>query len=149
MSVRPIPEGYHSLTPYLCIKGAAKLIDFLKQAFAAKELHRSTRPDGSVWHAELNIGDSRLMMAEASDQWPPMPCALYLYVEDVDATYRKAIAAGATSLGEPVDQFYGDRSGGVKDPAGNTWWIGTHVEDVAPEEMARRQQAFAQKQATA
>jgi PhnB protein len=149
MAVRPIPEGYHSLTPYLCIKGAAKLIDFLKQAFGAKELHRSTRPDGSVWHAELNIGDSRLMMAEASEQWPPMPCALYLYVEDVDATYRKAIAAGATSAGEPVDQFYGDRSGGVKDPAGNTWWIGTHVEDVAPEEMARRQQAFAQKQATA
>jgi PhnB protein len=141
MAVKPIPAGYHSITPYLVAAGASKLIDFLKQAFDAKEVERMAAPDGTIRHAELKIGNSMLMMAEGSDKWKPMPCALYLYVTDVDTTYQRALAAGGTLLNEPTNQFYGDRSGGIKDPSGNTWWIGTHVEDVSREEMTRRAQA--------
>ena len=96
------------------------------------------RPDGTLQHGEVKIGDSIVMLAEASGQWKPRPSTLYLYVNDTDATYRRAIEAGATSLMEPATQFYGDRSAGVQDPAGNFWWIATHVEDVSPEEMHRR-----------
>ena len=141
MSVKPIPEGYHSITPYLVVPGVAKLIDFLKQAFDAKEIHRMTTPDGMVMHAEVGIGDSRVMMGEAHGQWTAMPAMLYLYVEDCDAVYKRALEAGATSVREPADQFYGDRQGGVKDPSGNQWFIGTHIEDVAPDEMERRAKA--------
>ena len=147
MAVKPIPEGYHSVTPYLAVEGATQLLDFVKRAFDAQELHRSVRPDGTLWHAEVRIGDSMVMMAEAADPWKPMPSTLHLYVDDTDATYRRAIAAGATSLMEPADQFYGNRSGGVQDPVGNLWWIATHIEDVSPEEMTRRQQAFAKQAA--
>jgi PhnB protein len=98
------------------------------------------RPDGSVWHAEMRIGDSMLMMGEAGGQWKARPANLYLYVEDVDRTYAQAVAAGGKSLGEPKTQIYGDRSGGGEDPCGNSWWIATHVEDVSPEEMERRAQ---------
>lgn len=146
MSVKPIPEGYHSITPYLIVKDADKLIDFLKNAFGAKEIHRSLKPEGQIMHAEVQIGDSRIMMAEASDQITA-PVLLYLYVEDVDSVYKQAIKAGGVSLGEPMDQFYGDRSGGVQDPSGNHWWIGTHVEDITPEEMKKREEEFRQKQA--
>lgn len=137
MSVKPIREGYR-VTPYLVVADAARLLDFLKQAFQAVETHRTLGPDGSIRHAEVRIGDSMVMLCEAQGQWKPMPCALYLYVEDADAIYRQAMQAGATSIMEPADMFYGDRHGGVFDPGGNQWWIATHIEDVAPEEIARR-----------
>ena len=146
MAVKPIPEGYRAVTPYLTVEGAAQLLDFVKRAFDAKEIHRTTRPDGTVWHAEVRIGDSMIMIAEAAAPWKPMPSANYLYVNDTDATYRSALAAGATSLMEPANQFYGDRNAGVQDPVGNIWWIGTHVEDVSPEELAKRAAEHAKKQ---
>jgi uncharacterized glyoxalase superfamily protein PhnB len=143
VAVKPIPEGYHSVTPYLVVPGIARLIDFLKASFSAEETHpRMTRPDGTVMHAELRIGDSMIMMGEPTGQFGPMPAAIYLYVEDTDAAYRRALQAGATSVMEPADQFYGDRNAGVKDPSGNIWWIGTHQEDVSPEELARRAAAL-------
>jgi PhnB protein len=141
MAVKPIPDGYHSITPYLVVQGAGKLIDFLKQAFEAQESERLTRPDGTIGHAEVRIGDSIVMMSEASGEWKPMPGSMYLYVNDADATYKRALQAGATSTMEPTDQFYGDRSAGVKDLAGNHWWIATHKEDLSPEELAKRAKA--------
>ena len=146
MAVKSIPEGYHSVTPYLTVQGAATLLDFLKQAFAATEIHCMTRPDGTVGHAEVRIGDSVVMLAEAKGEWQPRPGALYLYVNDTDAAYQRALQAGATSLMEPADQFYGDRNAGVKDPVGNHWWIATHKEDVPPEELAKREEAFLKQQ---
>jgi PhnB protein len=141
MAVKPIPEGYRTVTPYLVISGVAELIDFLKQAFDAKEIHRMARPDGKIMHAEVKIGDSVIMMGEASGASAPMPAMIHLYVEDADATYRRALEAGATSVRELADQFYGDRTGGVKDRFGNQWWIATHIEDVPPDEMAKRAEA--------
>jgi len=141
MAVKPIPDGYHTITPYLTVQGVPKLLDFLKQAFAAQEIERMMRPDGTVGHAEVRIGDSVVMMGEAGGEWQPMPGALYLYVNDVDAVYKRALQAGAISTMEPMDQFYGDRSAGVKDPSGNQWWIATHKEDVPPEELKRRAEA--------
>ena len=141
MAVKPIPEGYHSITPYLMVQGANKLIDFLKAAFGGKELLRLQRPDGNTAHAEIRVGDSVVMLGEAHEPWKPMPAALYLYVNDCDATYRQALQAGAKSVSEPADMFYGDRHGGVSDPSGNMWWIATHKEDVSADEMARRAQA--------
>jgi uncharacterized glyoxalase superfamily protein PhnB len=138
MAVKPIPDGYHTITPYLTVQGAPKLLDFLKQAFAAQEIERMTRPDGTIGHAEVRIGDSVVMMSEACNEWKPMPSAMYLYVNDVDAVYQRALQAGAISTMEPMDQFYGDRSAGVKDPSGNQWWIAAHKEDVPPEELKRR-----------
>ena len=139
MAVKPVPEGYHTATPYLIVPGVAKVIDFLKQTFDAKEIHeRMSRPDGTIMHAEVRIGDSPIMLGEPMGQFQPMPASVYLYVPDTDACYRRALKAGAASLMEPADQFYGDRNAGVKDPSGNSWWIATHIEDVAPEEIARR-----------
>ncbi len=150
MSVKPTPQGYHSITPYLIVRGVPKLLDFLQRAFGAELTHPpSLRPDGSVMHAEIKIGDSLVMMGEPTGSIPANPGSLYLYVEDVDATYRRALNAGAISTAEPMDHFYGDRSGGIKDPSGNQWWIATHKEDVAPAELARRQQAFLAQQASA
>ena len=143
MVVKPIPAGYHTVTPYLVVSGAAQLIDFMKQVFAAEELSRMARPDGTIMHAEVKIGDSRVMLGEASGEAAAMPAMIHLYVEDMDAVYQKALQAGATSLREPEDQFYGDRLGGVKDAFGNQWWLATHIEDVSPEEMARRAAAQA------
>ncbi len=141
MAVKPIPDGYHTVTPYLTVQGVPKLIDFLKQAFEAQELERMTQPDGTIGHAEVRIGDSVVMMGEARDEWKPMPSGIYLYVNDTDAVYKRALQAGATSIMEPADQFYGDRSAGVKDSSGNHWWIATHKEDVSPEELKKRAQA--------
>ena len=137
-SVKPIPEGAHTVTPYLVVEGIPKLLDFLKQAFGAQERFRMARPDGGVMHADVKIGDSTIMMGEAMGEWKPKPCSLYLYVEDVDAVYQRAIDAGGTKVREPSNQFYGDRTGGVIDPSGNYWGIATHVEDVPPEEMKKR-----------
>ena len=143
MAVKPIPDGYHSITPYLVVPDAPKTIAFLKQAFGATTLFEPMkRPDGSIGHAELKIGDSPLMLSEASEQCPATQAMIHLYVPDVDATYKKALGAGATSVMEVADQFYGDRSGGVKDPAGNSWYVATHKEDVAPQELAKRAAAF-------
>jgi PhnB protein len=137
MPVKPIPTGYHSVTPYLVVPGVARVIEFLKQAFKAEEVERMARPDGTVMHAEVRIGDSIIMMGEPNDKFPAMPAAVYLYVPDVDAAYKRALAAGAASTMEPANQFYGDRNAGVKDASGNVWWIATHVEDVPREEMAK------------
>lgn len=137
-SAKPIPEGFHTVTPYLMVEDADGLITFLERAFEAELLDRHDTPDGDLMHAELRIGDSRLMMSQANDEWPAMPAMLHLYVPDVDTVFRRAIEAGGRAVREPEDQFYGDRSGGLVDPTGNQWWVSTHVEDVPPEEMERR-----------
>ncbi|MCI0443104.1 VOC family protein [bacterium] len=142
---KPIPEGFHTITPYLCIQGAAKLIDFLKQVFDATIIERMENADRTVKHAEVQIGDSMMMVAESSEKSKPMPSAFYLYVHDADAIYQRALKAGATSLLEPIDTFYGNRESGVKDQFGNQWWIATHKEDVSPEEMQKRSEAMAKK----
>ena len=138
MSVRPIPEGYHTVTPYLLVRGVRELLDFLTAAFDAVVTEKLEIPGGAVMHAQVKIGDSFVMMGEAKDEWDPMPSCLYLYVEDMEALYKSALAAGATSVEEPKDQFYGDRSAGVKDPVGNLWFVATHFEDVPPDEIQRR-----------
>jgi PhnB protein len=142
MAVKSIPDGFHTVTPYLVVPGVTTLLDFLKQAFDAQEiLSPMLRSDGGVGHAEVKIGDSIIMMGEPMGDMQPMPCSLYLYVQDTDAVYQRALQAGATSLMEPADQFYGDRSAGVKDAVGNQWWIATHQEDVPPDEMLKRARA--------
>lgn len=139
--VEPIPEGYHTVTPILMVDNAAKLIDFLKEAFGAREKSRFTDPTGKIAHAEVAIGDSIVQLNDAGGEWKPIQVPLLLYVRDTDAAYERALRAGATSAREPADQFYGDRTGGVKDVFGNTWWLATHIEDVSPEEMQRRADA--------
>lgn len=147
MAVKPVPEGYHTVTPYLTVRNAPKVIEFLKQAFGAKLTHDATkRPDGSIMHAEVIIGDSRVMIAEESAMANATLSSLYIYVADVDSVYRQAIKAGGSSVMEPMDRFYGDRSGGVKDPSGNSWFVATHKEDVEPKELARRAEAFSKQQ---
>jgi PhnB protein len=147
---KPIPDGFHTVTPYLIVDGAAKVIRFMQQALGAEYRDEPTlRPDGTVMHAQLRIGDSIVMISDASEHAKAMPVMLYLYVPNVDAAYQLALKAGATSIMEPADQFYGDRSGGVKDAAGNSWFFGTHVEDVAPAEMKKRAAEFFAKQGKA
>jgi PhnB protein len=147
------PPQYHSLTPYLVVKGAAKAIDFYKNAFAASEMFRMPTPDGRVGHAELKIGDAALMLA---DEFPEMgvvspsslgnsPVGILLYVADADAVTNKAISLGATVEKPLANQFYGDRSATLRDPFGHKWTIATHVEDVTPEEMERRMAAMSKK----
>jgi PhnB protein len=125
-AVTPFREGFHSLTPYLIVEGAVKLIDFLKLAFGAEEKLRVPKPDGSVMHAEMRVAGSVIELADANAQFPPRPTTLHLYVPDADAVYQRAIAVGATSTAEPVDQPYGDREAGIRDPGGNDWYISTH-----------------------
>ena len=117
----------------------AKLLEFLKTGLKATELEVMRYPDGRVWHGDVVIGDSHVMLSQATERHPAMPATLYLYVANTDAAYRAALAAGATSVMEPATQFYGDRNAGVKDSNGNMWYFGTHVEDVPPEEIRRRQ----------
>lgn len=148
---KPIPEGYHSVNPYLIVDDAAKAIEFYKKAFGAIEQFRMPAPDGkSLMHAELKIGDSIVMLA---DEQPNMGCKaptsvgactgyLFLYVNDVDAAFKKAVEAGASVVMPPADMFWGDRFGQVEDPFGHRWGLGTHKEDLAPDEIARRQQQF-------
>ena len=144
--VKPIPDGYHVVTPYLSIRGAANAIEFYKKAFGATERMRMSQPDGRVGHAELQIGDSCVMLA---DEFPEMdfrgphsvggsPVHLHLYVEDVDAVVAQAVGAGAKVMRAVQDQFYGDRSGTLADPYGHVWNVSTHKEDVPPEELQRR-----------
>ena len=148
--VKPIPDGFHTITPYLVVDGAEKIIAFMKNAFGAQYEHEPTkRPDGKIMHASLRIGDSMLMVSDASERAKASPVMLYLYVPNVDAVYQKALKAGATSVMERADQFYGDRSGGVKDAAGNQWFFGTHIEDVAPAELQKRAVEFFKQQGKA
>jgi len=137
MAIQPVPEGFHTVTPYFVVKGARQLMDFLKQAFQAEEIFVHTTPEGGIGHAQLRIGDSMIMLGEAMEPWQPMTASLYLYVPDTDAVYRRAIEAGGKSLMEPTDMFYGDRNGGLQDPFGNQWWIATHIKDVSPEELKK------------
>jgi PhnB protein len=139
--VKPVPEGYHTVTPYLVAEDGEGLVAFLQAAFQAEVLSRTLRPDGSIANAGLRIGDSMVMLAQARDPWKPMPAGFYLYVPDTDAAYRAALAAGGTSTLEPADKFYGDRNAGVQDPWGNNWWIATHIEDVDEAEVQRRMAA--------
>jgi PhnB protein len=148
-TVKAIPDGYHSVTPYLVVKDAARAISFYERAFGAKQLVRMPEPDGRIGHAELRIGDSRVMLA---DEFPEMgargphaiggtPVTIHLYVEDVDAVVASAVAAGARIDRPVADQFYGDRSGKLTDPFGHSWYVSTHTEDVSADEMRRRQAA--------
>jgi uncharacterized glyoxalase superfamily protein PhnB len=137
----PVPAGYATVTPYLCVADAAKLIEFLKQAFDAQLLFKMDGPGGRIMHAEMTIGDSRIMLAQP-EPGKETHAMIHLYLPDTDAVYARAIAAGATSVREPADQFYGDRSAGVRDEFGNQWYIATHIEDVSPEEMDRRMAAM-------
>lgn len=150
MAAKPIPDGYHSATAYLIIKDAARALDFYKKAFGAIELLRLEQPGDKIGHAEIKIGDSPIMLA---DEFPDMgfrspqslggtPVSMLLYVEDVDARFAQAVAAGAKVLRPIKDQFYGDRSGTVEDPFGHVWTIATHKEDLSMEEINRRAAAF-------
>ena len=145
-NVKPIPDGYHSVTPYLIVKGAAKAIEFYKQAFGATETFRMPQPDGRIGHSELKIGDSTIMLA---DEFPERnirgpeslggtPVMIHLYIDDVDTVAKRAVAAGAKEIRPVQNQFYGDRSGMFADPFGHQWNIATHVEDLSPEEIGKR-----------
>jgi PhnB protein len=146
MAVQPIPEGYQTVTPYLAVDDAAEAIEYYKKAFGAKERARMEAPGGKIGHAELEIGDSLVMLSDPLPQATTRPpkelggttASVFMYVEDVDAVVKQAVDAGATITMEVADQFWGDRFGSVQDPFGHLWSIATHVEDVAPEEMAER-----------
>jgi uncharacterized glyoxalase superfamily protein PhnB len=138
------PNGYQSVIPYLHVNGAAKLIAFMKEVFDAKEIAVYPRPDGTVGHAALRIGDSVIELADASAEWPAMPCALQVYVPDADVAYHRALKAGASSLVEPANQFYGDRTASVRDLCGNNWYIATQIEVVSREEVDKRIAAMGQ-----
>lgn len=153
MAVKAIPEGYHAVTPYLFLKGAAAAIEYYKKAFGATELSRHPSPDGTIGHAEIKIGDSVIMLA---DEFPDMkalspktiggtPVLIMVYVDDADTVFKRSLAAGGKELQPMKDAFYGDRSGTLLDPFGHMWTIATHKEDVSPEEMARRMEAEAKK----
>jgi len=149
MAVKPIPEGYHTVTPYLAVDRAAEAIEYYKKAFGAKERGRMEAPDGTIGHAELEIGDSLVMLSDpfpqATTRTPKelggTSASVFMYVEDVDAVVKQAVEAGATVTMEVEDQFWGDRFGTVSDPFGHLWSIATHVEDLTPEEIAERGKA--------
>jgi PhnB protein len=153
MSVSPVPPGYHALTPYLIIDGAARALAWYAQAFGARELMRLSAPGGRIGHAEIEIGDSRIMLADEAPEhdakgpaaFGGSPVSLHLYVSDVDATMANATAAGATIKSRPEDKFYGDRMGTLLDPFGHTWHIATHIEDVTEAEIERRMAAMVNK----
>lgn len=152
MTIKPIPDGYHSVTPYLSIKSAADAIEFYKRAFSATELFRLVTPRGEIGHAEIKIGNSPIMLADPCEtgafRSPQSLCGssngLYIYVEDVDALFAQAIDAGAKVVKAVQDQFYGDRNGTLEDPFGHVWFLGTHIEDLTPEEINKRAEALFQ-----
>jgi PhnB protein len=153
---QPIPEGYHTLTPYLAVDNATAAIDFYGRAFGAKERLRMPGPDGQIAHAELEIGDSLIMLSDPFPQSSAKPpkelggvsAAIFMYVDNVDELINKAVDAGATLVSAPEDQFWGDRFGSIQDPFGHSWQIATHVEDVSPEEIEKRSQEWAATAAT-
>lgn len=136
---KPIPHGKHTVTPYIIVKGAAKFIDFLKEAFDAHEFGRVENPDGKIGHAEVRVGDSTLMIADAlNDKWRATPAFLSIYVDDADEVFKQALKAGATVVTEMTTfNILGDRTGRLCDPFGNIWWIQTHIKDVTPEEAGK------------
>jgi uncharacterized glyoxalase superfamily protein PhnB len=138
MPVKPIPDGYPTVTPYLMIEGAERFIAFMSAVFGATVIEQILRKDGKIGHTELRLGTSLIMLSEVVDGKGATPVMLHIYVEDVDAAFDRAVKAGGTVVRAPENQFYGDRAGGVVEPSGNTIWIATHVEDVAPEELQRR-----------
>jgi PhnB protein len=146
MNVKPIPEGYHSVTPYLIVSGASDAIAFYKKALGAQEVMRLADPGGKVHHAEIKIGDSRIMLADEHPEIQALspktvggsPVSIHLYVEDVDAAVERAVAAGAKLVRPVADQFYGDRVGGIEDPFGYRWFIATHKEDLTMDDIRRR-----------
>jgi PhnB protein len=149
--VKPIPDGYHTVTPYFTVRDAARAVEFYKQAFGATELMRMAEPDGKIRHAEIRIGNSPIMIGDEFPEFSEMrsfhglggsPVSVYLYVEDVDAMFNRAVAAGAKVRSPIKDEFYGDRVGAVEDPYGLAWFIATHKEDVAHEEIVRRAAAL-------
>lgn len=137
-SVRAVPEGFHTVTPYLVVDNAQGLLEFIKNAFDGKVTFITKMDDGKIMHATVSIGDSVVMIADTMEGMETQTAMLYLYVEDADAVFQKALKAKATSVREPKTEFYGDRSGAVKDDWGNMWWISTQVEDVDPAELDRR-----------
>lgn len=141
MSGTRTPKGYNTVNPYLTVNNASALLDFIKNVFGAEELDCYRHPDGKIAHGALRIGDSVVELSDASEQWGPTPCALHVYVDNCDDIYNRAVAAGATSLYEPMDHFYGERSGAVKDAFGNSWYIATFLEEVSNEELDRRKQS--------
>ncbi|WP_336213776.1 VOC family protein [Nonomuraea sp. LPB2021202275-12-8] len=138
MTVKPVPEGYTTVTPWIISSDTAQLIDYVKEAFGAEEIARVIGEDGSIGHAEVRIGDSVVMMFDSRPEWPLTPGFLRLYVDDADAVHRQAVSAGGTSVTEVTHLAFGDRVGRVRDPLGNLWWIQTRIEDVSLEEMNRR-----------
>jgi len=138
MKVNTTPNGWHSVTPCLAVSDAARLIDFLRQAFDASEQTRITRPDGTVLYAEVRLGDSLVLISDPKDKWQPRPSLLNFYVPDVDAAFRRAIAAGAKPVREPADMFHGDRQACVRDVSGNDWFITTHIEDLSADEIQKQ-----------
>jgi len=140
--VSPIREGFRTITPYLFAQNAARLIEFISKAFGGEETYRKERPDGAITHAEMRVGDSMLMLGEATPQFGSMPTSIYLYVTDSDSVYQRALSVGGISVFPIMTLPNGERYGGVKDPFGNIWWIATHVEDVPPEEEERRWKEF-------
>jgi PhnB protein len=150
MMIKPIPDGYHSVTPYLSIKGAAEAIEFYKRAFGATELFRLVAPSGEIGHAEIKIGDSPIMLADPYEEGAfrnpqslgGTSVGLHVYVEDVDALFVRAVDAGAKAVRPVQDQFYGDRTGTLEDPFGHVWFLATHKEELTPEEINRRAEAL-------
>jgi len=142
MSIKPIPEGFHAITPYLFAQGGSRLIEFISAAFEGELIFQQKRPDGAIMHATMQIGDSMLMLADASPQFGPMPTSIYLYVPDCDAVYASALNSGGVCVFPIMTLPSGERYGGVKDPCGNIWWVATHVEDVPPDEQERRWKGF-------
>ena len=138
MSVKPIPEGYQNVIPFLNCTGADKVIDFCQKVFGAKVMDISKDDKGLIMHASIQIRDSAVMLSEGSERFPPQQSMLYIYVENCDEVYKRGIDAGGKSLREPTNEFYGDRNCGFTDPSGNQWWVATHVEDVSREEIAKR-----------
>jgi len=149
-TVKAIPAGYRTVTPYLTIKNGAKALEFYKKAFGATAIYKLMMSDGRLGHAEIRLGDSMIMLGDelpeyggkAPETLGGSPVSIYLYVEDVDAFFKRALAAGAKERKPVMDQFYGDRSGQLEDPFGHLWWVATHKEDIAPEEMQKRVQAM-------
>jgi uncharacterized glyoxalase superfamily protein PhnB len=136
--VQPIPEGFHTLTAYLLVADAEKEVEFAKAAFDAQEIHISKLPDGSIMHATLKIGTSMLMLGQVSGEMKPVPSMLFMYVENVDGVYRRAVASGGKPTQEPMDQMWGDRAGAVSSPNGIQWWISTHIEELSEAELQER-----------
>lgn len=137
-SVQAVPSGFRTVTPFLVVDDAPAFIEFLKHAFGGQLQFRMDQDDGKIMHATVQIGDSIIMITDTMEGMPPQPAMLYLYLEDVDAVFKQAVKAKATTIQEPRNEFYGDRAGAVKDAWGNTWWIASHVEDVSQQELERR-----------